>query len=98
MVFLKIGNPTATSADYMNALETAFGTTESASDLMARFRNTFQNEINKLSAYLLRLNKLLHSVFCKVGIELSEMNSKCIEQVVRGALSHDMAELCIWMT
>lgn len=37
--FLRAQNPTATSCDYMQALETAFGTTESPSELLVRFRH-----------------------------------------------------------
>uniref|UniRef100_A0A674DHB6 CCHC-type domain-containing protein n=1 Tax=Salmo trutta TaxID=8032 RepID=A0A674DHB6_SALTR len=96
--FFKTGNPHATAIEYMKALETAFGTTESAPDLMVRFRNTFQNEGEKLSAYLLRLDKLLHAVYRKGGIELSEMNRTRIGQIVRGASSHDMVALRIRMT
>lgn len=96
--FFKTGNPHATAIEYMKALETAFGTTESAPDLMVRFRNTFQSEGEKLSAYLLRLDKLLHAVYRKGGIELSEMNRTRIGQIVRGASSHDMVALRIRMT
>lgn len=37
-------------------------------------------------------------MFPKGGIQLSEMNSKHIEQVVRDALPHDMVVLRMWMT
>uniref|UniRef100_A0A3P9DR78 CCHC-type domain-containing protein n=1 Tax=Maylandia zebra TaxID=106582 RepID=A0A3P9DR78_9CICH len=60
--FLRVQQPTATSYDYMQVLETAFGTTESASDLLVKFRHTYQNVGEKLSTYLLRLDKLLHSL------------------------------------
>uniref|UniRef100_A0A8C6PVS0 CCHC-type domain-containing protein n=1 Tax=Nothobranchius furzeri TaxID=105023 RepID=A0A8C6PVS0_NOTFU len=67
MRFLRAQNPNATSNDYMQALETAFGTTESSADLLVRFRHKFQSEGEKLSAYLLRLDKLLHCVLRKGG-------------------------------
>lgn len=41
--FLRVQKPTATSYDYMQALETAFGTTESTSDLLVKFSHTYQN-------------------------------------------------------
>nr|XP_054594536.1 paraneoplastic antigen Ma1-like [Nothobranchius furzeri] len=66
MRFLRAQNPNATSNDYMQALETAFGTTESSADL--RFRHKFHSEGEKLSAYLLRLDKLLHCVLRKGGL------------------------------
>lgn len=40
--FVKIGNPSATSGDYLSVLETVFGNTESASNLKVRFKGTFQ--------------------------------------------------------
>lgn len=96
--FLRAQNPTATSHDYMQALETAFGTTESPADLLMKFRQTFQCDGEKLSTYLLRLDKLLHCVFRKGGVGQPEMNQLRIEQVVRGALPHDMTALRIRMT
>ncbi|KAF7704256.1 hypothetical protein HF521_021328, partial [Silurus meridionalis] len=96
--FEKITNPTASSGDYLSALETAFGTTESAADLMVRFRSTFQHESEKLSAYILRLDKLLHSVLRKRGIKLSEMNQLRMQQIIRGALPTDMVALRFRMT
>lgn len=96
--FEKIANPTASSSDYLSALETAFGTTESAADLMVRFRSTFQNEGEKLSAYILRLDKLLHSVLRKRGIMISEMNQLRMQQIIRGALPTDMVALRFRMT
>lgn len=95
---LRVANPHATANDYLKALETAFGTTDSAADLMVRFRNTSQQEDEKLSAYLLRLDKLLHAVHRKGGIEVADMNRVRIEQVARGALPYDLAALRIRMT
>ncbi|KAL6460364.1 hypothetical protein MHYP_G00303300 [Metynnis hypsauchen] len=96
--FSRAQNPNATSNDYMQALETAFGTTESSADLLVKFRHTFQIEGEKLSTYLLRLDKLLHCVFRKGGLQLSDMNRLRTEQVVRGALPHDMIAMRIRMT
>lgn len=96
--FLRAQNPMATSYDYMQALETAFGTTESPADLLVKFRHTFQCEGEKLSTYLLRLDKLLHCVFRKGGVHLSDMHRLRNEQVVRGALPQDMIALRIRMT
>uniref|UniRef100_A0A8C5E1V7 CCHC-type domain-containing protein n=1 Tax=Gouania willdenowi TaxID=441366 RepID=A0A8C5E1V7_GOUWI len=96
--FLRVQNPKATANDYMQALETAFGTTETSSDLLVKFRHTFQSEGEKLSTYLLRLDKLLHCIFRKGGLQLADMNRLRIEQVVRGALPHDMIAMRIRMT
>ncbi|KAA0709142.1 Paraneoplastic antigen [Triplophysa tibetana] len=95
---LRVTNPQATANDYLKALETAFGTTDSAADLMVRFRNTFQQEGEKLSAYLLRLDKLLHAVHRKGGIEVIDMNRARTDQVARGSLAHDLVALRIRLT
>lgn len=55
---LRATNPHATASEYLKTLEIAFGTTDSAADLIVRFRNTFQQEAEKLSEYLLRLDKV----------------------------------------
>uniref|UniRef100_A0A672GLY3 CCHC-type domain-containing protein n=1 Tax=Salarias fasciatus TaxID=181472 RepID=A0A672GLY3_SALFA len=96
--FLRAQNPNATADDYMQALETAFGTTETSSDLLVKFRQTFQSEGEKLSMYLLRLDKLLHCIFRKGGLQLADMNRLRIEQVVRGASPDDMIAMRIRMT
>lgn len=96
--FLRAQNPNATANDYMQALETAFGTTESSSDLLVKFRQTFQSEGEKLSLYLLRLDKMLHCIFRKGGVQLADMDRLRIEQVVRGALPHDMIAMRLRMT
>uniref|UniRef100_A0A672G823 Uncharacterized protein n=1 Tax=Salarias fasciatus TaxID=181472 RepID=A0A672G823_SALFA len=95
---LRVSNPFSTAKDYLLALETAFGPTESAADLMVRFRNTFQHDGERLSAYLLRLDKLLHAAHRKGGVEVSEMNRARIDQVARGSLSHNLVALRIRMT
>jgi len=94
---LRVTNPQAT-ADDLKVLETAFGTKDSAADLMIRFRNTFQQDSEKLSAYLLRLDKLLHAVHRKGGIDVIDMNRARIDQVARGSLPHHLVALRIRLT
>ncbi|XP_039618309.1 paraneoplastic antigen Ma1-like [Polypterus senegalus] len=83
--FVKVENPSATSCDYLKALDTAFGPTENASDLMVKFRNTFQEKGEKLSVYIIKLDKLLHSVLRKGGLKSSELNRLRIEQIIEGS-------------
>lgn len=96
--FLKVSNPSATATDYLVALETAYGTTESGPDLMARFRHTYQEEGEKLSVFLYRLDKLLHRALLKGGIESVGMNRARMEQLIRGALTTDMVALRVRMS
>lgn len=96
--FLKVSDPSATATDYLVALETAYGTTESGPDLMAKFRHTYQEDGEKLSAFLYRLDKLLHRALLKSGIESAGMNRARMEQLVKGALTTDMVALRVRMT
>lgn len=91
--FLKVSSPTATATDYLSALDTTYGTTESGADLLAKFRHTYQNEGENLSAFLYRLDKLLHRALLKGGIKAEDMNRARMEQLVKGALTQDMVAL-----
>lgn len=96
--FLKVSNPAATATDYLVALETAYGTTESNSDLLAKFRSTYQGESEKLSDFLYRLDKLLHRMLVKGGVVAADLNRMRMEQVVKGARTTDMVALRLRMT
>lgn len=96
--FLKVRNPTATAPDYLCALDTAYGTTESGVDILAKYRHTFQNEGEKLSDFLFRLDKLLHRALLNGGLKSADMNRAQMEQLVQGALTHDMVALLIRMS
>ncbi|XP_060759928.1 paraneoplastic antigen Ma1 homolog [Neoarius graeffei] len=91
--FLKVSNSLATATDYLTALETAYGTTESGPDLMAKFRHTYQEDGEKLSVFLYRLDKLLHRALLKGGIGAEGMNKARMEQLIKGALPNDMVAL-----
>lgn len=96
--FLKVGNPSATATEYLCALDTAYGSTESGADLMATFRHTFQDDGEKLSAYLYRLDKLLHRALLKGGIDTVGVNRARMEQLFKGALPSDMVALRVRVT
>ncbi|XP_043082986.1 paraneoplastic antigen Ma1 homolog [Puntigrus tetrazona] len=96
--FLKVTSPSATANEYLAALETSYGTTESGPDLMARFRHTYQESGEKLSAFLYRLDKLLHRALLKGGIDAVSINKARMEQLIKGALTNDMVALRIRMT
>lgn len=96
--FLKVSNSSATAKEYLSALDTAYGTTESGPDLMAKFRHTYQESGEKLSDFLYRLDKLLHRAFFKGGIDAAGINKARMEQLIKGALTNDMVALRIRMT
>ncbi|KAI4871331.1 hypothetical protein NFI96_009730, partial [Prochilodus magdalenae] len=96
--FLKVSNPSATVTDYLAALDTAYGTTESGTDLMAKFRYTYQEKGEKLSAFLYRLDKLLHKALSKGGIEPADLDKVRMDQLVKGAQTGDMVALRLRLT
>ena len=65
---------------------------------MARFRHAYQEDGEKLSAFLYRLDKLLHRALLKSVIESAGMNRVRIEQLVKGALTTDMVALDVRMS
>ncbi|KAL1258937.1 hypothetical protein QQF64_009514 [Cirrhinus molitorella] len=65
---------------------------------MLKFRSTYQNEGEKLSAYILRLDRMLHSMLRKKGIEYSALNHLQMQQIVRGALASDLVAMRLRMT
>ncbi len=87
--FLKISNPAATATDYLVALETylvAYGDTESASDLLAKLRSTFQKENKRLSDFLYRLGKLFYRMLVKGGVVAADLKyawSRWLKEPVR---------------
>ncbi|XP_060794799.1 paraneoplastic antigen Ma1 homolog [Neoarius graeffei] len=93
--FLKVNSPSATATDYLAALDTTYGSTESGADLMASFRHTFQKDGEKLSAFLYRLDKLLHRALLRGGIDAAGLNRACLEQLFKGALTTDIVALCV---
>ncbi|KAI2648687.1 hypothetical protein H4Q32_018856 [Labeo rohita] len=95
---LKVSSLSATANEYLAALETAYGTTESGPDLMARFCHAFQESEEKLSAFLARLDKLLHRALLKGGIDAAGINRARMEQLIKGTLTNDTVALEIRMT
>ncbi|XP_051954463.1 paraneoplastic antigen Ma1 homolog [Xyrauchen texanus] len=95
--FVKMGSSEAAATDYLKALDTAYGSTESETDLTVKFSCTYQEPGEKLSSYLYRLDKILHRLFLKGGIKVEDLNRKRMEQVVKGALTSDTVALRLRM-
>ncbi|XP_060780372.1 paraneoplastic antigen Ma1 homolog [Neoarius graeffei] len=96
--FLKVSSPSATATDYLTALDNTYGSTESGADLMASFRHTFQEDGEKLSAFLYRLDKFLHRALLRGGIEAAGLNRARLEQLFKGALTPDIVALHVPVT
>lgn len=72
---IRFSDPNATPADYLQALEKAFGVFESGEDLYFAFRSLRQNLGEKLSAFLRRLEGVLSKVVQKGGLEPSHKDN-----------------------
>lgn len=96
--FLKVSSPTSTAADYLRALDTAYGSTERESDLMVKFGSTYQEPGEKLSAFLYRLDKILHRIFLKGCVKVEDLNRRRMEQIIKGALTTDMVAMRLRVT
>ncbi|XP_063775424.1 paraneoplastic antigen Ma2 homolog [Pseudophryne corroboree] len=82
-------NPNANLETYLEALDYAYGTMEDVGDLLSRLHHTFQEPSEKLSAYVIRIDKLLYKIVEKKGITRDEVDKSRMRQVLRGALTTD---------
>ncbi|XP_063800273.1 paraneoplastic antigen Ma2 homolog [Pseudophryne corroboree] len=82
-------NPNATLETYLEALDYAYGTLEDVGDLISRLHHTFQEPNEKLSSYIIRIDKLLYKIVEKKGITREEVDKSRMKQVLRGALTND---------
>ncbi|KAI7814030.1 hypothetical protein IRJ41_006648 [Triplophysa rosa] len=88
---VRFSNPDATSLKYLEALEGAFGTSESAEDRYFAFRLLRQDPGEALSDFLMRLEKLLTRVVEKGGLSSRGSADKArVEQLIRGAVESDL--------
>ncbi|XP_067400773.1 paraneoplastic antigen Ma1 homolog [Emydura macquarii macquarii] len=90
---LRTSNPAAGAMEYLHALDDIYGTTESGEELYLRFRSTYQEDGEKLSQYICRLDKLLHRVLVKKGILDTRVNQVRMEQVLKGACPGNLIAL-----
>uniref|UniRef100_A0A803JM47 Paraneoplastic antigen Ma-like C-terminal domain-containing protein n=1 Tax=Xenopus tropicalis TaxID=8364 RepID=A0A803JM47_XENTR len=66
---LKMSKFDCTAKDYLEVLHDVFGRTEKASDLLYQFEHTYQEVGEKLSDYINRLDKILHQIILKKGVD-----------------------------
>lgn len=83
-------NPEATPQDYLKSIEDAFGCSESGEDSYFRFRSTRQLPKERLSEFLMRIDRLLRKAIRKGGAEASRMDRMRVEQLIRGAPQSDL--------
>ncbi len=75
---------------YLEALESTFGSSESGEDLYFKFRLMRQNPGEALSEFLRRIDKALNKVVERDGLSPRLVDKVCVEQLIRGAVHSDM--------
>ncbi|XP_039353312.1 paraneoplastic antigen Ma1 homolog [Mauremys reevesii] len=90
---LKDSQPAATVQDYLIALESVYGATDSSEDLYYHFRHTYQEPHKRLSDFIRRLEDLLQQVVQKEGIPIKHIDSARLDQILRGTRQD---ELMLW--
>lgn len=69
---------------YLEILDSAFGTVEDGDDLFATYLNTMQDNGEKPSAYLQRLQVMLNTTLRRGGVTASDLDRHLLRQFVRG--------------
>uniref|UniRef100_A0A8C5LVL4 Paraneoplastic antigen Ma-like C-terminal domain-containing protein n=1 Tax=Leptobrachium leishanense TaxID=445787 RepID=A0A8C5LVL4_9ANUR len=89
---LKRDKPGWTAAEYLQALQEIFGGVEDCAELIHRFSHTYQKEEEEelsMSTYVWRLDKIIHQVILKGGMEPSHASKALMDQIFKGALPLD---------
>ncbi|KAL0994156.1 hypothetical protein UPYG_G00118480 [Umbra pygmaea] len=84
---VRINDPDASSMEYIQAIESIFGTSESGEDLYISFRSLRQQASEKMSEFLQRLERSLIKVVQGGGLPASAANKARVEQLIRGSTS-----------
>uniref|UniRef100_A0A672FVX5 Gypsy retrotransposon integrase-like protein 1 n=1 Tax=Salarias fasciatus TaxID=181472 RepID=A0A672FVX5_SALFA len=82
--------PDAGPHDYIEAIESIFGTVESGEELYLSFRSLHQQPGESLSDFLRRLERSLVKVVQAGGLPVSSANKARIEQLIKGSTSELM--------
>ncbi len=80
---------------YLEALESTFGSSESGEDLYFKFRLMRQNPGEALSEFLRRIDKALNKVVERDGLSPRLVDKVRVEQLIRGccAFRYDVASV-----
>lgn len=77
-------NPQAPPSEYLQLLDSVYGSVEDGDELLAKFMGTLQNNDEKPSHYLNRLQVILSAVIRRGGIPESERSRYLLKQFCRG--------------
>uniref|UniRef100_A0A3P9MIN7 Paraneoplastic antigen Ma1 homolog n=1 Tax=Oryzias latipes TaxID=8090 RepID=A0A3P9MIN7_ORYLA len=80
---VRMSNPDATHMDYIEVLESTFGTVESGEELYFTFKALHQKPNECLSDFLLRLERTLNKVVKRGGLNVHEVNKARLEQLIK---------------
>uniref|UniRef100_A0A9J8BME5 Paraneoplastic antigen Ma-like C-terminal domain-containing protein n=1 Tax=Cyprinus carpio carpio TaxID=630221 RepID=A0A9J8BME5_CYPCA len=87
---VRFSYPEASALQYLEALESTFGSSESGEDLYFKFRLMRQGTGEALSEFLRRMEKTLSKVVEREGLSLRLVDKVRVEQLIRGAVNSDM--------
>ena len=87
---VRSSDPNATPKDYLEALERAFGSSVSGEDLYYAFRSLRQNQGERLSDFLRRIEHALTKVVLRGGVTAIQRDQVRIEQLLRGGIESDL--------
>uniref|UniRef100_A0A674J711 Uncharacterized protein n=1 Tax=Terrapene triunguis TaxID=2587831 RepID=A0A674J711_9SAUR len=79
-----VDNPGVKVKDCLEALDHAFGRTEGSDDVYCKFLNARQQKVEKVSAYIQRLEKLLQRAIMRGAVAVGQMDRTRLAQIVRG--------------
>lgn len=83
-------NPDTSLMEYIQAIDSIFGTSESAEDLYLSFRSLYQKPGERLSEFLRRLERLLSKVVQRGGLPVDAIDKVRLEQLIKGATESDL--------
>ncbi|RXN37556.1 paraneoplastic antigen Ma1-like protein [Labeo rohita] len=87
---VRFSNPEASALQYLEAVESTFGSSDSGEDLYFKFRLLRQSTGQTLSEFLRRIEKMLSKVVERDGLSPGLVDKVRIKQLVRGAVNSDM--------
>ncbi|XP_056437540.1 uncharacterized protein LOC130374637 [Gadus chalcogrammus] len=87
---VRMTQPDASPREYIEAIESIFGTVESSEELYLSFRALHQQPGERLSEFLRRVERSLVKVVQGGGLPVSAANSTRLEQLLRGSTSELM--------
>lgn len=80
---LHVYNAQATAQEYISALDAAFGTTESGEEILLKFHDTTQQEHEKPSDFLMRVNAVLRRAIRKGGADPGRADYLRLQKFIR---------------